>query len=72
MENLKLISSILYDLFITLQDQYMSSADLKMYPVGNYNEVKRNNEELFIQFSKPLLYETKKAENEIISGLYPQ
>lgn len=41
----------------------MSSADLKIYPVGNYNEVKRKNKDFFIELAKPLLYETKKAEN---------
>lgn len=50
----------------------MSSANLKLYPVGNYKEAKRINDDFSIEFSKPLLYETKKAEREIISGLYSQ
>ena len=62
-ENLELISSILYEFVIDIQDGYLMKVP-KSYKIGNYKKIKS------VQKAEPLIYgNVNKVQGELITGL---
>jgi hypothetical protein len=67
---MRILGSVLYNILITIQDEYLDASNAKKYQLDNFEELSEIKKGVKIELADQLLFETRTKDGEMIGGLY--